>query len=229
MQILKYLRRLCLPCIVLLFLVIYVDYIAAGSNLPIVVLLAAGLVCGFIAPQGKWRWAILVGAGIPLTRVIGHWLASSQLPVHQLIPPVEILRNLILALLASYTGIFLRQRFFEPQPKEVELSPAISSSSTSEQLITTLKPVASKPSTIVKKAVKLESTAEKKPIAPAVGPAKVEISPKMMETSTPAPKEPVVTDEKGASTSTPQPKEPRSRRLKSLEDFEDRIGLRRWR
>ena len=95
------------------FLSVYAEVIEEDASLPITIILTISFLCGFLAPQGKWRWAILVGAGIPLSRWAGHWLDSTALPEEYAFQIEPLAKDFILALIGTYAGIYLYKRVFE--------------------------------------------------------------------------------------------------------------------
>lgn len=109
----KYILRLGPPALVLGILTGYADFLAKDGRVPLPIILALTVGLGFLVPKGRWRWAILVGAGVHLANISGHLLDSTAIPeMHR--PTLERLaRDLIPALIGTYCGIFAHRWFFE--------------------------------------------------------------------------------------------------------------------
>jgi hypothetical protein len=56
----------------------YIHLRADADRLVILLLVAACFVCGTVRPTGAWRWALIVGLGIPLAMLIGHGVPADS-------------------------------------------------------------------------------------------------------------------------------------------------------
>jgi len=113
----KYIARLALPGFILLFLWFYRNFVDARQSVPISITIGIGFLCGFLAPKGKWRWPVLIGLGETTMQLFGHLVdRSTPLPTGSLADPVEIAKNFVPVLAATYVGIFVNHRLYGSEP-----------------------------------------------------------------------------------------------------------------
>jgi hypothetical protein len=85
-------------------LVGYVDYHSEEVQLPALLLLVFAFLLGFAQPKGAWRWALVVGVGVPLVHLLGRTLGYPQpYPTDFSI----VLLPLIFALAGTYAGALI--------------------------------------------------------------------------------------------------------------------------
>ncbi|MDQ2744531.1 MAG: hypothetical protein M3Z66_19870 [Chloroflexota bacterium] len=84
----------------------YIHLRADADRLVILLLVAGCFVCGAARPTGAWRWALIVGLGIPLAMLIGHGVPADSLPRRDVDLPLPA--PLIPALLGAYSGALVR-------------------------------------------------------------------------------------------------------------------------
>lgn len=74
----------------------------------ILLLLGAGFALGALRPEGAWRWALLLVAGIPIVAAIAIATGAQTAEPAQLDPRI-VLISLVFALLGCYAGVFVRR------------------------------------------------------------------------------------------------------------------------
>ncbi len=91
----------------------YLDFHSKEVQGPVLIILVFTFVFGFALPCRAWRWALLIGAGVPLCHIVNALL---QLP-----PPYPVEPNVfatclafIPAFIGAYMGVALRCLFLSP-------------------------------------------------------------------------------------------------------------------
>jgi hypothetical protein len=87
----------------------YVHLCADADALAIVLLLGGAFGFGLACPVAAWRWALILGMGIPAALLVGHGLEVRAVPHRDTDLPV--LAPLVPALLGVYTGAFMHRVF----------------------------------------------------------------------------------------------------------------------
>ena len=83
----------------------YVDFHSDEVQLPALLLLVFAFLLGFAQPKGAWRWAVVVGTGVPLARLIGITLGyAAPYPTDSSI----VFLPVIVALAGAYSGALIR-------------------------------------------------------------------------------------------------------------------------
>ena len=102
-----YLKSLFLLALALGLLAGYIDFHVKEVRLPVLLILLFACLLSLAHPKGAWRWALIVGGGIPLAHFIGRAIGYA--------PPYPILPNifatflaLIPAFIGAYSGVLLR-------------------------------------------------------------------------------------------------------------------------
>jgi hypothetical protein len=91
------------------------DYSVSEVQSTLIVLLPLTFIFGFVNAKGAWRWALIIGLGIPVAHVIGHALNIQ--------PPYQ--DNVVasgLALIPTAIGVYsgaLARRILTPSPQRV--------------------------------------------------------------------------------------------------------------
>ncbi|HWQ35804.1 MAG TPA: hypothetical protein VNQ79_23375 [Blastocatellia bacterium] len=100
---------LCVGVCLLAGLVIgYLDQRASEVQGIVLLLLAATGLPGFIHPAGAWRWALLIGCGVPATHLVRRALGYP--PSYPVEPNVfASFLALIPAFIGAYAGALLRR------------------------------------------------------------------------------------------------------------------------
>jgi hypothetical protein len=80
----------------------YVHLRADADALSVVLLLGGAFGFGLACPVAAWRWALILGMGIPAALLVGHGLVAPSVPHRDTDLPV--LAPLVAALLGAYTG-----------------------------------------------------------------------------------------------------------------------------
>ena len=102
-----YLKSLFLLALALGLLAGYIDLHVKAVQFPVLLILIFTCLLSLLHPKGAWRWALIVGGGIPLAHFIGRAIGYA--------PPYPILPNifatflaLIPAFIGAYCGVLLR-------------------------------------------------------------------------------------------------------------------------
>ena len=83
----------------------YVDFHSDEVQLPALLLLVFAFLLGFVQPKGAWRWALAVGTGVPLVRLIGITLGyAAPYPTDSSI----VFLPIVVALAGAYSGALIR-------------------------------------------------------------------------------------------------------------------------
>lgn len=86
----------------------YIDLRADEVQGPVLLLVIFAAFLGFLHPVNPWRWALIVGMGIPLAHFAGR--ALGVYPSYQVLPNVfATFMALIPAFIGAYAGVLLRQ------------------------------------------------------------------------------------------------------------------------
>ncbi len=85
----------------------YIHLRVDADRLVILLLVAACFVCGTARPTGAWRWALIVGLGVPLAMLIGHGIPADSLSRRDVDLPLPA--PFIPALLGAYSGALMRR------------------------------------------------------------------------------------------------------------------------
>jgi hypothetical protein len=91
------------------------DYGVTEVQSTLIILLPLTFVFGFFTTKRAWRWALVIGLGIPVAHVIGHTLGI-QPPYHD-----NVVAS-VLALIPTFIGIYsgaLARRIISPRPQRV--------------------------------------------------------------------------------------------------------------
>jgi len=97
----------------------YVHLHADADALSIVLLLGGAFGFGLVFPAAAWRWALILGLGIPAALLVAHGVAIPSVPHRDADLPIPA--PLVPALLGAYTGalfprLALPSRFSRQQP-----------------------------------------------------------------------------------------------------------------
>jgi hypothetical protein len=85
----------------------YIDLRADEVQGPVLLILIFATFLGFLNPASPWRWALIVGIGIPLTHFTGR--AIGFYPHYPVLPNVfATFIALIPAFIGAYAGMLLR-------------------------------------------------------------------------------------------------------------------------
>ena len=84
----------------------YIHLRTDADRLVILLLVAGCFACGIARPAGAWRWALIVGLGIPLAMLVGHGVPAGSLSRRDVDLPLPA--PLIPALLGAYSGALVR-------------------------------------------------------------------------------------------------------------------------
>ncbi len=85
----------------------YIHLWVDADRLVILLLVSGCFIFGTVRPTGAWRWALIVGLGIPVAMVIGHGMPASSLSRRDVDLPLPA--PLIPALLGAYSGALARR------------------------------------------------------------------------------------------------------------------------
>lgn len=85
----------------------YIHLRVDADRLVLLLLVAGCFVCGTVRPTGAWRWALIVGLGIPLVMLVGHGVPADSLSRRDVDLPLPA--PLIPALLGAYSGALVRR------------------------------------------------------------------------------------------------------------------------
>ena len=91
------------------------DYSVTEVQSTLIVLLPLTFVFGFINSRAAWRWALVIGLGIPVAHVIGHALSIQP-------PYTDHVVASLLALVPTFIGVYsgaLVRRIITPHPQRV--------------------------------------------------------------------------------------------------------------
>lgn len=83
----------------------FIDFLADEPQLPVLMLLAGGFFIAFGRPQRAWRWALLVGAWVPLGGFVSFALRGEE--PFSLVRLFSPLLALIPATIGAYAGAFI--------------------------------------------------------------------------------------------------------------------------
>ncbi|MFN3821133.1 MAG: hypothetical protein ACK4OO_02265 [bacterium] len=113
--------RLLIPAAVLMFLQFYRAFLSPNSTIPLGLQLGVAFLCGFLSSKGSWKWAVLIGLGVPLGDWLGHFVDPSlPSPIHSLGAPIAMARSFFPTFGIVYLGVFLHRRiwgtFTEEEP-----------------------------------------------------------------------------------------------------------------
>ena len=104
---------LCLLAFALGLCIGYLDFHSKEVQVPVFFILVFTFGFGLALPQKAWRWALLIGAGVPLCHIVNALLRRP--------PPYPVEPNVfatciafIPAFIGAYTGAFLRRLFPSP-------------------------------------------------------------------------------------------------------------------
>lgn len=93
---------------VLLGLVIgWLDLQVTEVTVPILALLAGGLLLGLLRPRGAWRWAVLLALGVPAMEIVGLSLRLDTAEPIRLDPRIVLVVTAF-ALVGCYAGVAIR-------------------------------------------------------------------------------------------------------------------------
>ena len=102
-----YLKSLFLLALALGPLAGYVDLHAKEVQFPVLLILLFTCLLSLAHPKGAWRWALIVGGGIPLAHFIGR--AMGYAPPYPILPNIfATFLALIPAFIGAYGGMLLR-------------------------------------------------------------------------------------------------------------------------
>lgn len=95
-------RFVYLGALVLSLFTGYLHLRADVDELSIVLLLGGAFVCGVACPRAAWRWALVLGLGIPFALLAAHGLNATSFPHRD--TDVPLLAPLMPSLLGAYIG-----------------------------------------------------------------------------------------------------------------------------
>lgn len=100
---------------------LYRTFLSPEHHIPLGFQIGVALLCGFLGPRGGWKWAILIGLGVPA----GDWLAhlidrTIPSPINSVGAPVVMARSFFPTLFAVYAGRFLHTRIWGALTDEEE-------------------------------------------------------------------------------------------------------------
>ena len=95
-------RFVCAGALAVSLLTAYLHLRADMDGLSILLLLAGGAVCGVLCPYGAWRWAAILGFGIPFALLTAHGFGPAVFRRGDADLPLPA--PLIPGLLGAYTG-----------------------------------------------------------------------------------------------------------------------------
>jgi len=88
----------------------YVHLYTDAHRAVVLLLFAASCLCGTLSPRRVWRWALIIGCGVPLVLIIGHGLSHALQFGHD---PDDLLRlTFVPSLIGSHVGVLMRRAEF---------------------------------------------------------------------------------------------------------------------
>ncbi|HZS06611.1 MAG TPA: hypothetical protein VFD58_17370 [Blastocatellia bacterium] len=86
----------------------YIDLHVHEVQPSVLLLILFAMFLGFANPTGAWRWALIIGAGIPLAHLIGR--AVGYYPPYPVLPNVfATCLAFVPAVIGAYCGVMVRR------------------------------------------------------------------------------------------------------------------------
>jgi hypothetical protein len=86
----------------------WLDLHTTEVSVTIVAFLSAGLLLGLLQPIGAWRWAVVLGLGLPVAAAVGR-LAGVRAAEPIRLDPRNALVGFAFALVGCYVGVAVRR------------------------------------------------------------------------------------------------------------------------